>query len=227
MAIRLSVIIPALNSGSEIRNAIHSALDAGAVEVIVADGGSSDDTISAARQGGAKVLEGERIRGRQMNAGAACATGDVLLFLHADTRLPAETVSALEKAVLSGVRFGGFRLRFREKSLALRLAEGLINFRTRVTRCPWGDQAQWIEASLFARSGGYRPDPLMEDYEMAIRMKRTTQTAVLSPMVETSGSRFLERGVLRTVATNWWIVARWRLGASPESLASIYRRKRS
>lgn len=227
MAIRLSVIIPALNSGSEIRGAIRSAFDAGAAEVIVADGGSADDTITAARASGATVVEGERIRGRQMNAGARGATGDVLLFLHADTRLPSETAPAIEKAVLTGIRFGGFRLRFREKSLALRLAERLINFRSRVTQCPWGDQAQWIQASLFTSSGGYRPDPLMEDYEMAIRMKRRTRTAVLAPMVETSGVRFLEEGVLRTVVTNWWIVVRWRLGASPERLAAIYRRKRS
>ncbi|MFN2239431.1 MAG: TIGR04283 family arsenosugar biosynthesis glycosyltransferase [Thermoanaerobaculia bacterium] len=221
------MIIPTLNNGPEIRGAIRSAIDAGAVEVIVADGGSADDTIAAARQGGAVVVEGERVRGRQMNAGARGATGDVLLFLHADTRLPAETGPAIERAVLSGIRFGGFRLRFREKSLALRLAERLINFRSRVTRCPWGDQAQWIEASLFISSGGFRPYPLMEDYEMAIRMKRKTQTAVLAPMVETSGARFLDKGVLRTVATNWWIVARWRFGASPETLAEVYRRKRS
>lgn len=227
MAIRLSVIIPTLNSGSEIRGAIRSAIDAGAVEVIVADGGSTDDTIAAAREGGARVVEGQRIRGRQMNAGAASATGDVLLFLHADTRLPADTASAIEESALSGICFGGFRLRFREKSLSLRLAERLINFRSRLTRCPWGDQAQWIQASLFTSSGGYRPDPLMEDYEMAIRMRRRTRTAVLAPMVETSGSRFLEKGVLRTVATNWWIVARWRLGTSSERLAATYRRKRS
>lgn len=227
MAIRLSVIIPALNSGSEIQGAIRSAINAGAVEVIVADGGSVDDTIAAARQSGATVVEGERIRGRQMNAGAARATGDVLLFLHADTRLPVEAGPAIESALLSGIRFGGFRLRFRERSLALRLAERLINFRSRVMRCPWGDQAQWIEASLFTGSGGYRPDPLMEDYEMARRMKRRMRTAILPPMVETSGSRFLEKGVLRTVVTNWWIVARWKLGASPESLAATYRRKRS
>ena len=227
MAIRLSVIIPALNSGSDIRGAIRSAFDAGAAEVIVADGGSADDTITAARESGATIVEGERIRGRQMNAGARGATGDVLLFLHADTRLPSETAPAIEKAVLSGICFGGFRLRFREQSLALRLAERLINFRSRVTQCPWGDQAQWIQASLFTSSGGYRPDPLMEDYEMAIRMKRKTRTAVLAPLVETSGVRFLEEGVLRTVVTNWWIVVRWRLGASPERLAAIYRRKRS
>ena len=227
MAIRLSVIIPTLDSGSEIRGAVRSAIDAGAVEVIVSDGGSNDDTVAAARESGATVVEAESIRGRQLNAGAAIAIGDVLLFLHADTRLPAEAGAAIEKALLSGIEFGGFRLRFREKSLALRLAERLINFRSRATRSPWGDQAQWIRASLFASSGGYRPDPLMEDYEMAVRMKRRVRTAVLLPRVETSGSRFLEKGVLRTVVTNWWIVIRWRLGASPERLAAIYRRKRS
>jgi rSAM/selenodomain-associated transferase 2 len=225
VAIRLSVIIPTLDSETEIVGAVRSAIDAGAVEVIVADGGSADQTIAAARESGAAVVGGERVRGRQMNAGAARATGEVLLFLHADTRLPPETGPAIESALLSGIRFGGFRLRFREKSIALRLAERLINLRSRLTRCPWGDQAQWVEATLFNTSGGYRPDPLMEDYELAIRMKRSTRTAVLRPMVETSGSRFLHQGVVRTILTNWWIVARWRLGASPESLASVYRRK--
>ncbi|MFN2442079.1 MAG: TIGR04283 family arsenosugar biosynthesis glycosyltransferase [Thermoanaerobaculia bacterium] len=227
MPFRLSVIIPALNGEQEVRAAVRSAFEAGAAEVIVADGGSGDETVAAAREAGATVVEGERTRGRQLNAGAAIATGDALAFLHVDTRLPPEAGSTIEKAIREGIGFGGFRLRFREEALALRVAERLINFRSRITRCPWGDQAQWIEASLYRSSGGYRPDPLMEDYEMAVRMKRKTRTSILAPTVETSGSRFLATGVLKTVAINWWIVFRWKLGASPETLAALYRRKRS
>ena len=225
MALRLSVIIPVLNGAEEIRRTIQSAFDAGAAEVIVADGGSLDGTVTQALRCGAVVVEGETVRGNQLNAGASSASGDILLFLHADTTLPPDAAARIESALARGVRFGGFRLRFRESGLGLRIGERLINFRSRLTRCPWGDQAQWIDAALFRQAGGYLPQPLMEDYEMAVRMKKRTRTAILGSEVETSGMRFIRIGVLRTVFINWWIVLRWRSGADPAELASLYRRR--
>ena len=161
------------------------------------------------------------MRSRQLNAGARLAQHDALIFLHADTTLPPGGCDAVITA-LKRYEFGGFRISFAERSMRLRIAAALINLRTRITRCPWGDQAQFVRRSIFLRDGGFREIPLMEDYEMAVRMKG--RSTVLPLTVTTSGRRFLEKGLIRTAITNWSIVARWRRGADPESLARIYRR---
>ncbi|HEU4522496.1 MAG TPA: glycosyltransferase, partial [Thermoanaerobaculia bacterium] len=119
--------------------------------------------------------------------------------------------------------FGGFRVRFAEQSRRLRFVAWMVNLRTRFTRCPWGDQAQFIPRADFLRSGGFREIPIMEDYELAVRMKRRGRSMVLPLTVTTSGRRFLSRGVVRTTVTNWIIIAAWRLGVSPERLARWYR----
>ncbi|HXG57459.1 MAG TPA: glycosyl transferase, partial [Thermoanaerobaculia bacterium] len=122
-----------------------------------------------------------------------------------------------------GARFGGFRLRFSEPHPKLRLAAALINLRTSITRCPWGDQAQFIRRDDFLAGGGFREIPIMEDYELAVRMKRAGRTAIVPLTVQTSGRRFLEKGLLRTAAINWRIIAAWRFGADPDELARLYR----
>jgi rSAM/selenodomain-associated transferase 2 len=224
MQTRVSVIIPALNEEARIATAIDSARRADALEVIVADGGSSDETVPVAREHGAEIVSGATMRSRQLNAGAAAARGDILLFLHADTRLPDDAMRAVTAALAAGHTFGGFRVKFAEDDVRLRVAETMINLRTSFTRCPWGDQAQFIRREMFLEQRGYREIPLMEDYEMAIRMKRVGRTAILPLHVITSGRRFLTKGVLRTAAINWQIVARFRSGASPEELALLYRK---
>jgi hypothetical protein len=123
--------------------------------------------------------------------------------------------------------FGGFRIRFAEPSVRLRIAAAMVNLRTFVTRCPWGDQAQFIRRQTFLASGSFRPIPLMEDYDLALRMKRSGRTHVLPMHVTTSGRRFLERGVLRTALLNWRIVASYRLGADVGALAALYRREKT
>lgn len=218
MQVRVSVIIPSLNEAATIGAAVDSAAGA---EVIVADGGSTDETIAIARSRGARVLEGERMRARQMNRGAEAATGDELIFLHADTILPPGAANAVSDALDSGYIFGGFRIAFIEPGL-----EGVaraINFRTRFTRAPWGDQAQFIRRDTFLRLGGYRDIPIMEDYDLAARMKRAGRTTILPLPVHTSGRRFLQKGVVRTAAMNWTIIAAWHLGVSAERLAGWYR----
>src|SRR5512140_1170168 len=144
MAPTVSVVIPALNEEERITAAVGSAIGAGANEVIVADGGSSDRTIDRARAAGARVIAGERMRSRQMNRGAGEAAGEIVIFLHADTRLPDGACAAAAHALAGGATFGGFRISFEESSPRLRLAAAMINARTRLTLCPWGDQAQFI-----------------------------------------------------------------------------------
>jgi rSAM/selenodomain-associated transferase 2 len=216
--VRVSVVIPALNEASTIGAAIDSAAGA---EVIVADGGSTDATIAIARGRGALVIEGERMRARQMNRGAEAASGEAVVFLHADTVLPAGFNDAIARALDEGAVFGGFRIAFLEAGL-----EGVaraINVRTRFTRAPWGDQAQFVRRDTFLHLGGFREIPIMEDYELASRMKRNGRTVVLPLEVRTSGRRFLQKGRVQTAILNWTIIAAYHLGVAPERLARWYR----
>lgn len=227
MTAAVSVVIPALNEERCLAAAIDAAFAAGASEVLVADGGSADSTVAVARAKGAIIVEGQRMRARQMNSGAEMARHPVLLFVHADTILPAAACAAAAEALESGAAFGGFLLSFAESSRRLAIAASLINFRTRLTREPWGDQAQFVRRESFLAAGGYREVPLMEDYEFARRMRSTGRVAILPMRVRTSGRRFRQRGLLRTALTNWAIIAAWHLGVPPESLARWYRGTRS
>jgi rSAM/selenodomain-associated transferase 2 len=220
----LSVIIPTLNEESGIAAAIESAFAAGASEVIVADGGSVDRTARFATGAGARVLLSEPMRSRQLNQGALSALNDVLIFLHADTHLPPGAAQAVEDALAHGADFGGFRIAFAEPAHKLRLAAALINLRTAFTRCPWGDQAQFIRRDTFQQMGGFHEIPLMEDYDLAIRMKRIGRSILLPLTVTTSGRRFLRKGIFRTAAANWRTVIRFRNGADIDELARSYRR---
>jgi rSAM/selenodomain-associated transferase 2 len=219
----VSVIIPTLNEQDWIAGAVESAFAAGAAEVIVADGGSDDRTTRHATAAGARVLLTDRLRAKQSNLGAHAASHDVLIFLHADTRLPAGAAEAAEHA-LKHADFGGFRIRFFEPPRKLAFAAAAINLRTQLTRCPWGDQAQFIRRETFLEIGGFKEMPLMEDYELAIRMKRRGLTTILPMTVTTSGRRFLRKGLLRTAAHNWRTVIRYRMGADIDELARSYRR---
>jgi rSAM/selenodomain-associated transferase 2 len=218
--VSVSVVIPALHEAERIGATIDSARAAGAAEVIVADGGSSDATVEIARACGAQILEGERVRARQLNRGAQLAAHDAIVFLHADTLLPPGACAAIEGALATHV-FGGFRVTFVEPGL--QFVATMINVRTRLTGAPWGDQAQFARRDAFLRAGGYPDFPIMEDYELARRMKRLGATALLPLTVRTSGRRFLQRGIVRTTALNWRIIIAYHFGVSPERLARWYR----
>ena len=211
---RVSVIIPTLNEETRIAATIGAALAAGVHEVIVADGESSDATVAIAESRGARVIAGERVRAKQLNRGAEEATGDVLIFLHADTLLPA---GAADAVIHADADCGGFLVEFIEPAFRLRFVAFMINLRTRLTRAPWGDQAQFFHRETFP---GYPELPLMEDYVLARAMKRA---AILPLKVRTSGRRFLTKGVIRTSALNWLIIAAYHLGVSPDRLARWYR----
>ena len=211
---RVSAIIPTLNEEARIAATIDAARAAGVDEVIVADGRSSDATILIAESRGARVIAGERVRARQLNRGASEATGEVLIFLHADTLLPPGAAQAVVEA---GRDCGGFLVEFLEPGLRLRYVAFMINARTRLTRAPWGDQAQFFRREAFP---GYPDLPLMEDYALSRTMKRA---AIVPLRVRTSGRRFLAKGVIRTSVVNWLIIAGYHLGVSPERLARWYR----
>lgn len=213
----VTAIIPTLNEAEHIGATIDAAHAAGIAEIIVADGGSDDATVEIARSKGARILEGERLRAKQLNRGAAAASHDAFVFLHADTLLPIGAADAIERA-LRDHDFGGFLLDFIEGGPRLAYVAFMVNARTRLTRAPWGDQAQFIRRDAFT---GYAEIPIMEDYALATRMKR--RAAVLPLRVRTSGRRFLTKGVIRTSIVNWTIIAAWHLGVSPERLSRWYR----
>lgn len=218
---RVSVIIPALDEEATIAAAIDSAKAAGAYEVIVADGGSKDGTVAIARLRHARVVKGEPMRAMQMNRAAEVASGDALLFLHADTLLPESACDVVSLVLQLGAVFGGFRIAFIEPGLGGVAAA--INFRTKLTRAPWGDQAQFMLRETFERLGGFSEIPIMEDYELARRMKDEGRTVVVPFTVRTSGRRFLQKGRIRTAIVNWAIIIAYHLGVSPERLARWYR----
>lgn len=216
----VSVVIAARNEEASIAAAVDSAYAAGADEVIVVDGASSDHTATIARAHRARVVPSQPMRSRQFNLGAHEAANETIIFLHGDTTLPP---GAAHAAAGTGANFGGFRLRFDQHTMKLRIAAALINFRTAITRCPWGDQAQFVRRTAFLAAGGFREIAIMEDYDLARRMRRLGRTAVIADKVTTSARRFLQKGAVRTVILNWRIIAAWHCGVDPDTLARWYR----
>ena len=219
----ISVVIPALNEARNIAATIESAA-AEAKEVIVVDGGSSDETVAIAEATGARVVATEAHRARQMNEGAEAAMGDVLLFLHADTRLPTEYGSAVERTLNSkGVAAGAFSLAIDGTGAKYRLVEAVVAIRSRLNSLPYGDQAIFVCARTFADTGGFADMPLMEDYEFVRRIRRRGRVVIVQQQVVTSSRRWQRLGVVRTAVLNFAIIVAYHLGAEPARLAGWYR----
>lgn len=222
---RLAVIVPTLDEEENLRRLL-PALRGECDVVVVSDGGSDDASVTVARGLGARVVEGPAGRGGQLNRGAAAAAdADVLLFLHADTRLPPGACERVRAAVAAGDGHGAFYLRFDHPALHLRIAARLINLRTRLTGLPLGDQAQWVTAERFRAVGGFRDWPILEDLDLMRRLKRHARPVLLAPPVVTAARRYVRGGFLRTVARNWLIWLLYAGGVSPHRLASLYRSK--
>ena len=224
-AIRLSVIIPTLDEEAALRRNLPAALALGD-DLIVSDGGSADATLTVAAEHGVKTVRGPSARGGQLNRGAAAADGDVLVFLHADTRLPAGSAAEIRRAIAGGAIGGAFYLRFDSDRPVQRLGARLINLRTRLLRAPLGDQVQFVTRPAFDRLGGFRDWPILEDLDFIRRLKRQGRIAILPGPAVTAARRFLGNGVARTIATNWLIWGLFAIGVSPARLARLYRQVR-
>jgi rSAM/selenodomain-associated transferase 2 len=224
--VRLSVVMPVLNEAAGLGAALQALapLRARGAEVIVADGSSSDPSTELALAGGARVVHAPRGRALQMNAGAAQAHAEVLLFLHADTQLPANADALICEALASGARvWGRFDVAITGQPRMLRLIAALMNLRSRLTGIATGDQAMFMTRAAFEAAGGFPAQPLMEDIEMSRRLLTLSHPACLRAKVQTSGRRWESRGVWRTVMLMWRLrFAYWR-GAPPEQLADLYR----
>jgi rSAM/selenodomain-associated transferase 2 len=219
----LSIVIPALNEASQIVAALAAARAAApAAELIVVDGGSSDGTPALAAPY-ARVVAASRGRARQMNAGAAQARGETLLFLHADTRLPPGAVAAIAAALADERVVGGaFALRFDEDNWLYRCIAGSTNLRSRAGRSFTGDQAIFVRASIFRALGGYADVPLMEDLELCARLRRAGAVRLLAPPVLVSARRHRTHGPLRVVAWGWALQTLYTLGTPEHVLHRMY-----
>jgi rSAM/selenodomain-associated transferase 2 len=221
----LSIIVPVLDEAAGIEASLRALAPQRAAghEVIVVDGGSRDATATLAAPLADRVLASERGRAHQMNAGAAAAQGDVLLFLHADTLLPPLADARLLQAVVAGARWGRFDVRIAGRSRWLPVVAQLMNWRSRWSGIATGDQGIFVRTDLFRQIGGFAPQPLMEDIELSCRLRRFSPPACLKERVLTSGRRWETRGVWRTIVLMWRLRWRYWRGETPEALARAYR----
>lgn len=219
---RLSVIIPAWNEAATIAEAVRSARSY-ADEVVVADAHSPDGTASLAEAAGATVVHAPRGRGAQLCAGTKAADGDVLLFLHADARLPATARDAIERALRDPQCPGGnFLLRFEPRGGAANLFSWLNDLRRRWMRIYYGDSAIFLRREVYEALGGFKPLPILEDYEFIRRLERRGPTAYLRDVVVLASARRFARRPLWTVFIWIAIQSLYMAGVSPKRLARLY-----
>ncbi|PSB01765.1 TIGR04283 family arsenosugar biosynthesis glycosyltransferase [Merismopedia glauca] len=220
----ISVIIPVLNEAKNIKNILILLLDNPQIEIIVVDGGSEDKTVEIVEEMGVKVVSAERGRAKQMNLGASVAQGDILLFLHADTQLPL----GFEKLVIQALSqpqivAGAFSLKIASKLWGIKLIEKMVNVRSQLFQLPYGDQAIFISQDWFQKVGGFPDLPIMEDFELIVRLKKLGKIAIVSTPVITSARRWEKLGVWKTTLINQQIIMAYFLGISPQKIALWYK----
>jgi len=204
-----------------IKGAIRSAMLADGVEVIVADGGSVDATVQMAQDCGASVIKSSPGRALQMNAAAVDARGSVLLFLHADTRLPKRFDRTVRKILQDrGVAGGAFRLSIDSRCVSFRLIETVANLRSCLLQMPYGDQAIFMRIETFRQLGGFSDLPVMEDYELVRRLRRLGSIVVSHHTVKTSARRWLHQGIWVTTLVHQLMILAYRLGFSTKRIAA-------
>ena len=222
----ISVIIPAIHEAEVIERAVRSAVDGGALETIVVDGGSSDETRQRAAAAGATVIVSPPGRARQQNAGARRASGEVLLFLHADNALSPTAISQIAKycATAPDRSWGALRQRILDDAWSYRWLEWGNGLRVRWRRLPFGDQAIFVRRTWFDEVGGFPDEPLIEDLILSARLRRLSRPVLLDGPVYVDPRRWRTRGPWRQTWHNFRLQWRHARGASPTELAADYRR---
>jgi rSAM/selenodomain-associated transferase 2 len=225
---RVSIILPTLNEAAVIEDTLRALPRRPEVEILLSDGGSRDDTVERARPFVDRTLIVTGGRAAQLNAAAGASEGEILLFLHADTRLPSGAPEAIEQALAHPKTAGGaFRLEIDSPRRLLRMIARFANLRTRITRIPYGDQGVFVRREVFEALGGFRPLLLMEDLEFGRRMKHAGRVALLDLPVLTSPRRWEKEGALYTTLRNILFVILYYAGVSPHRLVRWYRPVRS
>lgn len=225
MSNKISIIIPTYNEQANIRDAIACTQPSSNVELIVVDGGSQDETVSIAKSLNVKVITCDPGRATQMNTGAMAASGDILLFLHADTRLPPGFDQMIRHAVQQPqIVAGAFALQINASLWSLRWVETGVNWRSRFCQMPYGDQAIFLTAELFYKVGHFPKLPIMEDFELIRRLKTIGKIYIINVPVITSARRWLQKGVFYTTILNQIVITAYLLGVSPQRIRRWYRR---
>ena len=219
----ISIIIPTLNESDSLYATLHD-LQAGIedpeqVEIIISDGGSQDDTLDQAREFTDKLVSGKKGRALQMNLGAEHANGEWLVFLHADTRLPADWIKLIDQ---SNSPWGRFDLRLSGCHRLLRVVETGINWRSRLTSVATGDQVMFFRRDFFRQLGGFPAIPLMEDVALSKRARKLCAPACIRQPVISSSRRWEENGILRTIVLMWLLRFAYWIGVKPASLQRWY-----
>ncbi|GFE69700.1 TIGR04283 family arsenosugar biosynthesis glycosyltransferase [Chroococcus sp. FPU101] len=223
----LSVIIPVFNEAEQIEATVLPLLKNLDIEIIIVDGGSTDQTIEIAQTLGLKVIVSpEKGRAHQMNYGARVATGEIFLFLHADTRLSQGYQKVIEQTLsLPRVIAGAFELAIDGDENSLRWLEKMVNLRSRLLSLPYGDQGIFLKASVFYEMGGFAPIPIMEDFELIQRLKKKGKIWIVPQSILTSGRRWQKLGVWQTTLINQLIILGYYLGIPLHQLEHLYRKK--
>jgi rSAM/selenodomain-associated transferase 2 len=221
---QLSIIIPVLNESAAISQNLEylrTITQSITAELIVVDGGSTDNTVALSEVSADKVIQAEKGRAIQMNTGAQQASGQYLLFLHADTQLPKKGFSFLSEAK----DWGFYPVRLSGPSWIYRIIGTLINLRSTWTKVATGDQCLFIEKGLFDRLGGFANIPLMEDVDMSKRLRQQGSPYIASCSVETSSRKWEQEGVIKTILLMWYLRFLYFIGVSPSYLVKKYYQK--
>ncbi len=223
---KISIIIITLNEEELIGGLLLSLRDVEDVEIIVSDGGSIDRTGRVARKYTEKVIRGERGRGKQLNAGAALATGDILWFLHVDSTPPENfkyhILNTLKKP---GVAGGAFTLEIDSNLSSLKFISKVVELRSMISRIPYGDQGIFVKRDVFEKINGFENIPLMEDIDFGRRLKKEGKIEILNQKIKTCARAWERDGVMRTTLRNWVYVTLFFMGYSPQKLYDRYYRK--
>ncbi|MBF2021868.1 MAG: TIGR04283 family arsenosugar biosynthesis glycosyltransferase [Hydrococcus sp. C42_A2020_068] len=224
---RISIIIPVLNEAAIIQETLSRFQNSSDIEIIIVDGGSQDRTVELARELGVKVIVSPQFgRANQMNLGAAAATGNILLFLHADTHLPTGYSEIIQETLSRPQTVAGaFELAIDSQEKSLRLVERVVNLRARFCSLPYGDQAIFLKASIFREIGGFPDLPIMEDFEFIQCLKKRGKITIAPAKVITSSRRWQKLGIFKTTLINQLIILGYYLGISPKKLARLYGHK--
>ncbi|BES70885.1 TIGR04283 family arsenosugar biosynthesis glycosyltransferase [Marinobacter nanhaiticus D15-8W] len=222
--LHVSFIVPVLNEAASIVVALGDLQGWREIghEVIVVDGGSTDDTVALATPFCDQVIQASKGRASQMNAGAAVAGGEVVVFLHADTRLPLDALEHLQRFVDSPATWGRFDVRLSGGQWIYRVIGGLMNLRSRLTGMCTGDQAMFVRRAMFQEVGGFEPLPLMEDIALSRRLLVLSRPYCVRSQVVTDSRRWEKHGPWKTILMMWRLRWRYWRGEDPASLAEVY-----
>lgn len=223
----ISIIIPVLDEASGIGACLETLLPYGdRLEIIVVDGGSTDETLTILANYPVKVVKSPMGRGQQMNQGAAIAGGNILLFLHSDTVLPANFVDMIDTTFTEpDMIAGAFQLHIDDPQPSLRWIEKTVQWRSQYLSLPYGDQGIFVKTKIFRELGGYADLPIMEDYEFVHRLKKRGRIALVNAAVKTSARRWQKLGVWRTTLINQTMIIGFKLGINPNTLRHWYRQQ--